>query len=138
MSCERGHFSSETERSRIVNGVGFSENVPVCERCPLDTYADVVGSSSCSQCPKYHTTTLTGASSLNECLRELLSQLKKFLKMLLCFMSPAQPLVLECEARTSSGHIDIDCKTNRPPQITLCSFNGGLKHQCMYFPITYS
>ena len=49
----------------------------------------------------------------------------------LLLVSAAQQLVLECEARTTSGHIDIDCKTNRPPQTTLCSFNGGLKHQCM-------
>jgi hypothetical protein len=112
LSCERGHFSSEIERSRIVNGVSFSESVPVCERCPLDTYADSLGSITCSQCPKYHTTSLPGASSVNDCL--------------------PQPLVLECEARTTSDHIDIDCKTNRPPRTTLCSFNGGLKHQCSY------
>ncbi|CAI8033855.1 hypothetical protein GBAR_LOCUS19094 [Geodia barretti] len=64
VSCERGHFSSEIERSRIVNGVSFSESVPVCERCALYTYADALGSITCSQCPNYHTTSLPGASSV--------------------------------------------------------------------------
>ena len=78
MSCERGQFSTEMERSRIVNGIGFSENVPVCEACPLETYADKLGSVECLPCPKYHTTkyhtTLsTGATSVEECLREYTS-----------------------------------------------------------------
>ncbi|CAI8020963.1 hypothetical protein GBAR_LOCUS12482, partial [Geodia barretti] len=98
LSCERGHFSSETERSRIVNGVSFSESVPVCERCPLDTYADALGSTTCSQCPKYHTTSLPGASSVNDCL--------------------PQQLVLECEARTTSGTLTLTARPTdllRPP-----------------------
>ena len=70
MSCERGQFSTEMERSRIVNGIGFSENVPVCEACPLETYADKLGSVECLPCPKYHTTLSTGATSIGECLRE--------------------------------------------------------------------
>ena len=139
MSCERGHFSSETERSRIVNGVSFSESVPVCERCPLDTYADTLGSTTCSQCLKYHTTSLPGASSVDDCLRELISTLHSCTQVYkyIFLVSPAQPLVLECQARTTSDHIDIDCKTNRPPQTTLCSFNGGLKHQCMQLSLPY-
>ena len=75
MSCERGHFSTEMERSRIVNGIGFSENVPVCEACPLETYADKLGSVECLPCPKYHTTLSTGATSVGECLREYTSVL---------------------------------------------------------------
>ena len=53
-----------------MNGVGFSETVPVCEVCPLNSYADTVGSPVCSQCPKYHTTSFTGATSLQDCSRE--------------------------------------------------------------------
>ena len=75
MSCERGQFSTEMERSRIVNGIGFSENVPVCEACPLETYADKLGSVECLPCPKYHTTLSTGATSVEECLREYTSVL---------------------------------------------------------------
>ena len=70
VSCERGAFSTETERSRIVNGMGFSENIPVCELCPLETYADEIGSTTCLPCPKYHSTVSTGASSVYECLRK--------------------------------------------------------------------
>ena len=73
MSCERGQFSTEMEQSRIVNGIGFSENVPVCEACPLETYADKLGSVECLPCPKYHTTLSTGATSVEECLREYTS-----------------------------------------------------------------
>ena len=47
-------------------------------------------------------------------------------------VSPAQPLVLECEVMTTSDHIDIDCRTNRPPQTIYCSFSGGPKHLCMF------
>ena len=72
VSCEKGHFSSETDRSRVVNGVGFSETVPVCEVCPLNSYADTVGSPVCSQCPKYHTTSFTGATSLQDCSCEFI------------------------------------------------------------------
>ena len=67
MSCERGQISTEIEHSRIVNGVGYTENVAVCEACPLDTYADGLGSTACLPCPKYHTTTSTGATSIEEC-----------------------------------------------------------------------
>ena len=70
VSCERGAFSTETERSRIVNGLGFSENIPVCELCPLETYTDEIGSTTCLPCPKYHSTVSTGASSVSECLRK--------------------------------------------------------------------
>ena len=70
MSCEQGQFSTEAERSRIANGVGFSENVPVCEVCPLETYAHELGSTECLSCPKYHSTLSTGAASAEECLRE--------------------------------------------------------------------
>ena len=70
MSCEPGRFSGQTDRSRIVNGKGFSEKVPVCQPCPLDTYAEKIGSSACSQCPKYHTTEMTGSSSISDCIRE--------------------------------------------------------------------
>ena len=48
----------------------------------------------------------------------------------------AQPLVLECSASTTSGHVTIDCKTNRRVQKTLCSFNDGVQHLCMYLSIT--
>ena len=70
VSCEKGYFSSETDRSRVVNGVGFSETVPVFEVCPLNSYADTVGSPVCSHCPRYHTTSFTGATSLQDCSRE--------------------------------------------------------------------
>ena len=70
VSCERGAFSIETERSRIVNGLGFTEDIPVCELCPLETYADEIGSTTCLPCPKYHSTVSTGASSVYECLRK--------------------------------------------------------------------
>ena len=70
VSCERGRVSVETELSRIVNGVGYSENVPVCQACPLDTYSDTLGSPACLSCPKYHTTDSTGATSIHDCLRK--------------------------------------------------------------------
>ena len=53
-----------------MNGAGFSETVPVCEVCPLDSYVDTVGSPVCSQCPKYHTTSFSGATSFQDCSRE--------------------------------------------------------------------
>ena len=42
----------------------------------------------------------------------------------------AQPLLLECDASSTSDHVTIDCKTNRPSQTTLCSFNNGPHHPC--------
>lgn len=75
VSCEKGQFTTERELNRIANGVGLSENVPVCEVCPLDTYADELGSSVCTACPKYHKTTSTGANSIEECLRKFKSKL---------------------------------------------------------------
>ena len=39
VSCEPGKFSAQTDRSRIVNGKGFSERIPVCQPCPPGTYA---------------------------------------------------------------------------------------------------
>lgn len=68
MSCEGGQFSNQIELSRIVNGVGFSENVPVCESCPLDTYAEGLGNEACLACPKYHSTNSTGAKFSEECV----------------------------------------------------------------------
>ena len=170
VSCERGQFSSETDRSRVMNGVGFSETVPVCEVCPLDSYSDSLGSPVCSQCPKYHTTSFTGATSVDDCLREHIFSIQNqfhsytlhivehlsILSKIHCFsmkqqlhlyrffslhckvffslvrVSPAQPLVLECEAMTTSDHIDIDCRTNRPPQTIYCSFSGGPKQLCTF------
>ena len=70
VSCERGQFSTETEHSQIVNGVGISENVPICQSCPMDTYADELGRSVCLPCPKYHSTISTGATTAKECLRK--------------------------------------------------------------------
>ena len=128
MSCEKGRFSTETEVSRIVNGVGYSQNVPVCQVCPLDTYTDQMGSSVCLSCPKYHTTTFTGATSIEDCLRKATTILD--LKPI-CHIFVAQPLVLECSSNITSGHVTISCKTNRPVQKTLCSFNDELQHFCM-------
>ena len=71
VSCELGTFSTEIELSRIANGVGLSENVPVCDVCPLDTYAEDLGSTICSPCPKYHSTLSTATTSSNECIGEL-------------------------------------------------------------------
>ena len=68
MSCEKGYISTEIERSRIANGVGFTENIPVCEMCPPNTYADELGSIACLQCPRYHTTTSNGATSIEDCI----------------------------------------------------------------------
>ena len=51
----------------------------------------------------------------------------------LCFigaLSSAQPLLLECEASTSDGHVTVDCQTNRPPAMTVCSFDDGPEHHC--------
>ena len=84
VSCERGQFSSETERSRIVNGVSFSENVPICKVCPRETYVDELGSIDCQTCPKYHGTLSTGAVSIEECLREYLAN--SYRKWCLCFV----------------------------------------------------
>ena len=47
------------------------------------------------------------------------------------YVITAQSLVVECEAMTVSNHIDIDCRTNRPPLTTFCSFNRGPKVNCM-------
>ena len=47
------------------------------------------------------------------------------------YMITAQSLVVECEATTVSNHIDIDCRTNRPPLTTFCFFNRGPKVDCM-------
>ena len=70
VSCEAGKFSAQTDRSRIVNGKGFSERIPVCQPCPLGTYAQEIGSSTCQSCPKYHSTLTTGASSTSDCIRK--------------------------------------------------------------------
>ena len=58
-----------------------------------------------------------------------LDYLVMFLSLYICvyYVITAQSLVVECEATTVSNHIDIDCITNRPPQITFCSFNRGPK-----------
>ena len=70
MSCEKGKYSTETEHSRIVNGVGYIEIIPVCVVCPQDTYADTLGSTDCVSCPKYHRTSSVGTTSSKECLGE--------------------------------------------------------------------
>ena len=85
VSCERGMFSSEAELSRIVNGVGYSEIVPVCQPCPLDTYTDQLGTSVCLPCPKYHSTTSTGATSIQDCLGKY-HAIHWWCVLLLCFI----------------------------------------------------
>ena len=48
----------------------------------------------------------------------------------LLILCSARPLLLDCGASNIDDHVTIDCKTNRPPQITLCTFNDGLVHPC--------
>ena len=42
----------------------------------------------------------------------------------------AQPLVIDCDSSSSNGHVTIDCQTNRPPVIIMCSFDDGPQHEC--------
>ena len=140
MSCEPGRFSGQTDRSRIVNGKGFSEKIPVCQPCPLNTYAEDIGSSVCQQCPKYHTTDMMGSSSIDDCIREFLTDPSSFLLCqfltYMCFHISAQNLLLECGVSGSGDHVVVDCQTNRLHLFTYCSFDGGPKHTCMFMTVS--
>ena len=48
----------------------------------------------------------------------------------LSLVHAVHPLLLECSSEGSGSEVTIDCRTNRPPASTLCSFDGGLSHQC--------
>ena len=51
----------------------------------------------------------------------------------ICIFTPAvDPLLLECTTDGSRTHVTIDCQSNRPPVRTMCSFDGGLEHQCKW------
>ena len=73
-----GKVPSVAESSRIVNGKSFFSRLPVCQPCPIGTYAEDIGSTICQPCPNYHTTLTTGTPSLNGCIRKLMTTQVKF------------------------------------------------------------
>jgi len=129
VACEPGKIPALVEISRIILEEGITEKVPVCQPCPPGTYTDEIGSGTCKQCPKYHTTETSGASSRDSCIRRFGVHWNMAL-FYMCTFS-AQPLLLECEKSTSDGHVTVDCQTNRPPVMTVCSFDDGPEHHCM-------
>ena len=46
----------------------------------------------------------------------------------------AQPLLIDCESSSSGGHVTVSCQTNRPPVTTMCSFDDGPQHKCVFLP----
>jgi len=115
VSCEPGTFSAYTKQTRIFNGEAITERFQVCRPCPIGSYEPRVGSSMCTPCPEFHTTLSTGTPSAAQCI--------------------VDPLLLECTTDGSHTHVTIDCQSNRPPVTTMCSFDGGLEHQCKWLNI---
>ena len=68
-----GKVPSVAESSRIVNGKSFFSRLPVCQLCPIGSYAKDIGSTICQPCPKYHTTLTTGTPSRNSCICKLMT-----------------------------------------------------------------
>ena len=145
MSCEAGKVPSVAGNSRIVNGKSFFSRIPVCQSCPIGTYAEDIGSTTCQPCPKYHTTLTIGTPSLNDCIRKLVTTqvnifhnydefnvIYKIVMIIYLYIITAQPLLLECAVTGSSGHVVVDCQTNRKIVSTMCSFDNGLNHTCMF------
>ena len=66
----------------------------------------------------------------------LLSSYQPVVDLYVTLCSPhhpaADPLLLECATDGSRTHVTIDCRSNRPPVTTMCSFDGGVEHQCKW------
>ena len=68
MSCGKGKHQAITEAARVFNGESYREKYQVCQLCPLNSYSESVGLSSCRSCPQHHRTSLIGSTSFNDCI----------------------------------------------------------------------
>ena len=126
-----------TEGVRVFNGRGYRERYSTCQACPIGTFSDEIGASSCHQCPIFHRTRFQGSSSGKDCFSECLVNVITY-RRLPAFWSTVDPLLMECDSEGTGNEVTIDCQTNRPPASVLCSFDGGLVHQCKQLIRTYT
>ena len=71
VSCFAGRYPAMTEGVRVFNGRSYKERYPTCQECPVGTFSDEIGMSSCRQCPIHHQTRFQGSSSKVDCFSKL-------------------------------------------------------------------